>query len=264
MIWDESPIRAGDHVTLKAGGPGGRKDPPPETEQQPDEVIWRQDMPDEWMRYKPAESDERDWLLRPGDLTIDQDPQITEDIERIDELEILRRSLPLPRITGPRYVNVLKLTMNDWGEVRMTSEARRYVKPKKVIYKKRRFQREDQQFRILRRKPGPVRVGQLMDESALPDIVKGLGDLPTDKTSKLEIPLPISVRVKCGGSVRRMAGYWVNDITNTLIDEGQMSEEFEIWTDRGPMRKYEILRRGMFIQYITEAEKTAGVKCMIF
>jgi hypothetical protein len=158
----------------------------------------------------------------------------------------------------------MRISMNVWGELQNTEEKRRYVRPKKMSYKQRRLQRIETQFGIAKERPGSTRFKQLIDESVFPEMNMSLGDIPIDKTSKLQMLLPISVRVKCEGEVRRMAGHWVNDITEILMTEDKLLNEFEIWADRSLARKFEILRRGTFLQYITEEEKKAGVVCRIF
>jgi hypothetical protein len=250
----------GDHFVLKANGPGGGKSSSSsEEEKQDTEVVWQQDLSDDWKQLPEERESDEDWILRPADLTLEKSIQELEEISEMEMWEASHRSLPVPTTTR-RFQKVTVIKMTSWGELTHSEEYRRYHRPKKVVLTRRRLQKLDGILEITKERPKPERFKRLIDESAFPKVIQGLGDKPKDRTSSLEIPIPISVRVKCRGEVRRMAGHWVQDITDTLTKMGKLTGEFKIWVDQGQGHKFDRLRRGMFLEYISNEEEEAGVR----
>jgi hypothetical protein len=89
----------------------------------------------------------------------------------------------------------------------------------------------------------------LTDEFTLSRTVEHRGDVPKDRASRLGFPEPVTVLVKCGGEVLRRAGHWVQDITETLRDEGRLIGTFRVWINQDEGRKFDALRKGMFLTY---------------
>jgi hypothetical protein len=256
-IWDGSPVQDGDQFSLQALGPGGGKSSSSEDSTNDIETIWQQSTADEWPQQSRGVDSDNDEIFRPADLLLETSIQELEAVSEMEMRESAHPFLQTPVVTH-RFQKVQIITMTRWGELTHTMETRRYHKPKRVPLMKRRLQKIDGKLGITRERPNPTRFKQLTDESVFLRVIEHSGDVPRDRTSRIELPVPVMVLVKCGGEVLRRAGHWVQDITEALRSEGRLSGKFRVWINQEEGRKFDALRKGMFLTY-TAGEQELSV-----